>query len=72
MGSEMCIRDSHYILNFCFLEYLGHGDGSSQKSPKRIHGIGPICQVAAGSSHTIALSKDGLTVWTFGAGDNGL
>lgn len=59
----------------CFIlkkKYSGHGDGSSLKTPKRVPGIGPVCQVAAGSSHTIALSKDGLTVWTFGAGDNGL
>ncbi|XP_066930429.1 probable E3 ubiquitin-protein ligase HERC1 [Clytia hemisphaerica] len=50
---------------------LGHGDSSSQKTPKLVHGIGLVGQVATGSSHTIVLSKDGLTVWTFGAGDNG-
>ena len=50
---------------------LGHGDSSSMRSPTLVRCVGPVGQVATGSSHTVALSKDGLMVWTFGAGDNG-
>ena len=28
-------------------------------------------QVACGSSHTLAVSRDGRTTWSFGGGDNG-
>lgn len=35
---------------------------------KDVSGVG---QVACGSSHTIAVSQDGKTVWSFGGGDNG-
>jgi len=30
-----------------------------------------VSQVACGGSHTIAVSEDGWTVWSFGAGDTG-
>ena len=53
------------------LLFSGHGDSSSMKTPTLVRSIGAVGQVATGSSHTIALSKDGLMVWTFGAGDNG-
>ena len=33
--------------------------------------IGEVGQVACGSVHTVALSQDGKTVWSFGSGDNG-
>ena len=29
-------------------------------------------QVACGSAHTLCVSKDGRTVWSFGSGDNGV
>lgn len=35
---------------------------------KDISGAG---QVSAGSAHTLVLSQDGRTVWSFGSGDNG-
>lgn len=54
------------------LSLSGHGDSSSQKTAVLVQGIGPAESVASGSSHTVVLSKDGLTVWTFGAGDNGM
>jgi len=33
--------------------------------------IGLAGQVACGSSHTLVVSLDGWTVWSFGGGDNG-
>jgi E3 ubiquitin-protein ligase HERC1 len=33
--------------------------------------IGEVGQVACGSVHTVAVSQDGKTVWSFGSGDNG-
>ena len=50
---------------------LGHGDSAGQKVPTLVRSIGIISQVACGSCHTLALSHDGMTVWSFGAGDNG-
>uniref|UniRef100_A0A2C9KCS9 B30.2/SPRY domain-containing protein n=1 Tax=Biomphalaria glabrata TaxID=6526 RepID=A0A2C9KCS9_BIOGL len=50
---------------------LGHGDKASRNVPKQVKDIGPVGQVACGSSHTLAVSQDGKTVWSFGGGDNG-
>ena len=50
---------------------IGHGDSSSKSIPTLVKNIGPVGQVACGSSHTIALSQDGTSVWSFGAGDSG-
>ncbi|BFZ01051.1 hypothetical protein BsWGS_04090 [Bradybaena similaris] len=50
---------------------LGHGDKTSRNLPKQVKDIGLVGQVACGSSHTIAISQDGKTVWSFGGGDNG-
>ncbi|XP_059169765.1 probable E3 ubiquitin-protein ligase HERC1 isoform X3 [Physella acuta] len=50
---------------------LGHGDKTSRNVPKQVKDIGPVGQVACGSSHTLAVSQDGKTVWSFGGGDNG-
>ncbi len=33
--------------------------------------IGPVRQVSCGSTHTLAISKSGTSVWSFGAGDHG-
>ena len=49
----------------------GHGDSSSKSVPTLVKNIGLVGQVACGSSHTIALSQDGTSVWSFGAGDSG-
>ena len=50
---------------------LGQGVSGSQRVPTRVTGIGPVQQVACGVAHTLALSKDGLMVWSFGSGDAG-
>lgn len=50
----------------------GHGDSSSKSVPTLVKSIGLVGQVACGSSHTIALSQDGASVWSFGAGDSGM
>jgi alpha-tubulin suppressor-like RCC1 family protein len=33
--------------------------------------IGPVKQVACGEAHTLAVSVDGKTVWSFGHGEYG-
>ncbi|KAL5252247.1 hypothetical protein ACHWQZ_G015137 [Mnemiopsis leidyi] len=50
---------------------LGHGDTLSRDSPKCVIDINNVGQVSCGSSHTLAVSKDGRTTWSFGGGDNG-
>uniref|UniRef100_A0A0L8HTX3 HECT-type E3 ubiquitin transferase n=1 Tax=Octopus bimaculoides TaxID=37653 RepID=A0A0L8HTX3_OCTBM len=50
---------------------LGHGDSNSKNVPTCIKDVSGVGQVACGSSHTIAVSQDGKTVWSFGGGDNG-
>lgn len=39
--------------------------------PTLVRDLAGVGQVACGSAHTIALSADGRTVWTFGSADNG-
>ena len=51
--------------------FSGHGDSNSKSVPTKVHDIGAVGQVACGSSHTLALSQDARTVWSFGGGDNG-
>lgn len=36
-----------------------------------VRDISGVGQVACGSAHTLALSQDGRTVWSFGSGENG-
>ncbi|XP_033110692.1 probable E3 ubiquitin-protein ligase HERC1 [Anneissia japonica] len=50
---------------------LGHGDSNSKNCPTLVKDISSVGQVICGSSHTIAVSQDGRTVWSFGGGDNG-
>ncbi|XP_060677257.1 probable E3 ubiquitin-protein ligase HERC1 isoform X2 [Hemiscyllium ocellatum] len=50
---------------------LGHSDSHSRNLPTLVKDISSVGQVACGSSHTIAVSQDGRTVWSFGGGDNG-
>nr|XP_057932867.1 probable E3 ubiquitin-protein ligase HERC1 isoform X5 [Doryrhamphus excisus] len=50
---------------------LGHGDSNSRNIPTLVKDISNVGEVSCGSSHSIALSKDGRTVWSFGGGDNG-
>ena len=49
----------------------GHGDSNGKNVPTLVKEISQVGQVACGSSHTIAVSLDGRSVWSFGAGDNG-
>ncbi len=51
--------------------YLGHGTSSNCKLPTLVSNIGAVKQVACGVAHTLAVSMDGLTVWSFGSGDLG-
>ncbi len=50
---------------------LGHGSLLRSKYPTKVEAIGPVKQVACGEVHTLALSKDGQTVWSFGHGELG-
>ena len=49
----------------------GHGDSNGKNLPTMVKDVSGIGQVACGSSHTIIVSQDGRTVWSFGGGDNG-
>ncbi|KAL4227433.1 putative E3 ubiquitin-protein ligase herc1 [Mactra antiquata] len=50
---------------------LGHGDSSSKNLPTKVKDLSPVCHVACGSSHTVVLSRDCKTLWSFGSGDSG-
>ncbi|XP_050295909.1 probable E3 ubiquitin-protein ligase HERC1 isoform X2 [Anthonomus grandis grandis] len=50
---------------------LGHGDYTTRQIPTVVPDIQDVGQVACGSSHTLAVSRDGRVVWSFGSGDNG-
>ncbi len=39
--------------------------------PTAVKDISGAGQVACGAAHTLVLSQDGKTVWSFGSGDNG-
>ncbi len=49
----------------------GHGDSSAKNAPTQVREIAGAGQVACGAAHTLVLSQDGRTVWSFGSGDNG-
>lgn len=50
---------------------LGHGDSNGRHVPTLVKDLTDVGSVACGSSHTLAVSKDGRTVWSFGSGENG-
>ncbi|XP_030752542.1 probable E3 ubiquitin-protein ligase HERC1 [Sitophilus oryzae] len=50
---------------------LGHGDNAGRHIPTMVTDLVDIGQVSCGSSHTLAVSRDGTKVWSFGSGDNG-
>ncbi|XP_069694063.1 probable E3 ubiquitin-protein ligase HERC1 isoform X1 [Periplaneta americana] len=50
---------------------LGHGDYNGRNMPTLVRDLSGVGSVACGSAHTIALSADGKTVWSFGSADNG-
>jgi E3 ubiquitin-protein ligase HERC1 len=50
---------------------LGHGDSNGRYIPTQVAGLSDVGSVACGSSHTLVVSKDGKTVWSFGSGEHG-
>ncbi|XP_067933208.1 probable E3 ubiquitin-protein ligase HERC1 [Watersipora subatra] len=50
---------------------LGQGTGESSNWPCVVPDLSNVGQVATGSSHTLILSQDGFTVWSFGDGSKG-
>ncbi|GIP09184.1 hypothetical protein J1TS5_13540 [Paenibacillus macerans] len=46
---------------------LGHGDTANQLAPKKIEGLSDIQAIAAGTNHSLALTKSG-DVYSFGLG----
>ncbi|XP_018324237.1 probable E3 ubiquitin-protein ligase HERC1 isoform X2 [Agrilus planipennis] len=50
---------------------LGHGDSNPRNIPTLVRDLSDVGGVACGCAHTLALSKDGTTVWSFGSGDSG-
>ena len=53
----------------CVCVFLGHGDNTSRNIPTLVRDISGVGQVVCGSAHTLALSADGRTVWSFGSGE---
>lgn len=51
---------------------LGHGNTDNKLSPTLVQGISGVGSVVCASSHTLALSQNGMTVWSFGGGDHGM
>ena len=53
---------------------LGHSSSLSciKKAPELVAGVGQdVSMVVCGFNHTICVSSDGLTTWSFGDGDHG-
>lgn len=50
---------------------IGHGDSNAQYVPTVVRDISGVGSVTCGSAHTLALSRDGKTVWSFGNGEGG-
>ena len=53
---------------------LGHSSSLScmKKVPEQVAGVGhDVSMVVCGFNHTLCVSSDGLTTWSFGDGDHG-
>lgn len=50
---------------------LGHGDTTGRQIPTLVRDLTNVGSVACGSAHTLAVAKDGKTVWSFGSADSG-
>ncbi|KAL1139382.1 hypothetical protein AAG570_006366 [Ranatra chinensis] len=50
---------------------LGLGDNRSKNIPTLVPDLSGVGSVACGSAHTLVLSSDGKTVWSFGSGEAG-
>jgi len=55
----------------CGLTTAGLGDSNGRSVPTLVKDIGVVGQVACGSLHTLVVSADGWTIWSFGDGDGG-
>lgn len=51
--------------------FSGHDYASSKNFPTKVQAIESVGLVACGGSHTLAVSLDGKTIWSFGGGENG-
>ena len=72
---SQCVYIIKYLFKLYFDEHTyicsGHGDSNGKSLPSLVQDISGVGQVSCGSSHTLVLSQDGRTVWSFGGGDNG-
>lgn len=50
---------------------LGHGDTVSHNTPTLVADLSGVGSVSCGNTHTLVLSADGKTVWSFGSGEWG-
>ncbi|XP_030832727.1 probable E3 ubiquitin-protein ligase HERC1 isoform X3 [Strongylocentrotus purpuratus] len=68
-----CVTDDGQLYTWGEGDYgrLGHGDSNSRNVPTLVKDVSNVGKVVCGSSHTIAVSQDSRTVWSFGGGDNG-
>lgn len=59
-----------YMYSYC--DVSGHDYTSSKNFPTKVQSIESVGMVACGGSHTLAVSQDGKTIWSFGGGENGM
>ncbi|CAA9994396.1 unnamed protein product [Nesidiocoris tenuis] len=50
---------------------LGLGDDGSRNLPSLVPDLSGVGSVSCGANHTLVLSSDGRTVWSFGCGEGG-
>lgn len=69
ISSLTILLDSNYYSKK--FSSAGHGDGNGRNVPTLVRDISGVGSVSCGAAHTLALSADGKTVWSFGSGDQG-
>lgn len=70
-SQRLFFNKSMLITQLFFVQLPGHGDSNSRNVPTLVKDVSNVGKVVCGSSHTIAVSQDSRTVWSFGGGDNG-